>query len=983
MRRNLLRMSMLCLLAMMALVGKAQGDVAALWDFKNVNPSTLKDMSFQGTTGTVASTIEGIELYVDATNGKLHQRDNDAQFNSGTIIRVPVKSAGDEVTVVSYPGYHNYTVAGTAAANDTETYKAVAADAKAGYVEIVGTGSSYLHSIQVVQKAASGSKLVEKALIDTDFQDWTKSSTTSEIKTRFTEETITFTYVNTTVDPEATNDGKFPIATDAAFKGYILADKKEATVTTSAFKNITKIRYRHGATGSNRGWGLKIKAEGDADWTTVSSEVTNGNAWIEKSINKENVQLQWYNLNTSQNAYMFELEIYGNVDLSGAPLLGSFKVNDNTYTGDDFEMGNDGNYAATFELFSSEQMVSSSTNPLKDVTADNGEIGTITYDGDADKCKVTIPVTANGQTVNYIANFIRKPLIKLTYIGADGNEIGQQDVEKDTKIGSFKFNISDVAASKEGWKARGWFKQSYVGEKYTTESIISESVKLYAVETEIEGASLSRKYEFDLRNKNFDPADHEAFSPTGGEWHDTTHGWVFSNGNKIDVLVGPKANVSFTVCAFSNKDAKLTIGDTELPLYDETDGKLVSYTHNGEAGTLTFTVSSPGAAYIHSVKIVNTSSKNYDVDGNKYTVKAGDASSFIDALDAVNGESGTGEVILYLPNGTYNLGNACLTTIGRDNVKIIGESQDGVVIQNKPTTEGIGVTATLLNTSKYLTLENLTLKNAYPYYDPSTGKASASAGRAVCLQDKGNYTVCKNVTMLSYQDTYYSSNNNGYFYFTNCDIHGLVDFVCGGGDVFFENTTFTLESREMTEGKGEVTIAAPNNAKQYGYVMSNCVVDCKSATFNWGRAWDAPSRLAWLNTTLKQPEKIISTRFTPAGMNVAADAFYEYKTKDEAGKVISPATNIINFTHSTGNKEFETILTDKKAADFTKAKVFASTPDEFKTRVGANTDGIKAIDAAKTDARQQADAIYTLQGVRVSKATKGIYIINGKKVVIK
>ena len=32
---------------------------------------------------------------------------------------------------------------------------------------------------------------------------------------------------------------------------------------------------------------------------------------------------------------------------------------------------------------------------------------------------------------------------------------------------------------------------------------------------------------------------------------------------------------------------------------------------------------------------------------------------------------------------------------------------------------------------------------------------------------------------------------------------------------------------------------------------------------------------------------------------------------------------------------------------------------------------------------QDTDVIYTLQGVRVDKATKGVYIINGKKVVIK
>ena len=169
-------------------------------------------------------------------------------------------------------------------------------------------GATY--TLPVVQE---GGTLKEKAIIDTDFQDWTKSNSKSTVSTNFSGETITFTYVNTSVDPEATNEGKFPTATDAAYKGYLLAAKSEATVTTSTFKNITKIRYRHGATGSNRGWGLKMKAAGDADWTLVSDATTNSTAWIEKVINKENVQLQWYNLNTAQNAYMFELEVYANV----------------------------------------------------------------------------------------------------------------------------------------------------------------------------------------------------------------------------------------------------------------------------------------------------------------------------------------------------------------------------------------------------------------------------------------------------------------------------------------------------------------------------------------------------------------------------------------------------------------------------------------------------------------------------------------------
>jgi hypothetical protein len=45
------------------------------------------------------------------------------------------------------------------------------------------------------------------------------------------------------------------------------------------------------------------------------------------------------------------------------------------------------------------------------------------------------------------------------------------------------------------------------------------------------------------------------------------------------------------------------------------------------------------------------------------------------------------------------------------------------------------------------------------------------------------------------------------------------------------------------------------------------------------------------------------------------------------------------------------------------------------------TDGIETIEQAQPVIND--GVIYNLQGVRVDKATKGVYIINGKKVVIK
>jgi pectin methylesterase-like acyl-CoA thioesterase len=94
---------------------------------------------------------------------------------------------------------------------------------------------------------------------------------------------------------------------------------------------------------------------------------------------------------------------------------------------------------------------------------------------------------------------------------------------------------------------------------------------------------------------------------------------------------------------------------------------------------------------------------------------------------------------------------------------------DGTIIRNAPAVanEGISKTATLLNNGSYNYFQDLTIENALDYYN------AGSAGRAVTLQDKGNYTICKNVRLKSYQDTYYSNNANGKFYFEDSDIHAL------------------------------------------------------------------------------------------------------------------------------------------------------------------------------------------------------------------
>lgn len=159
MKRNLLRFGLLSLLLVFACIAKAQ-DVTAIWDFqKNLPEGINTATNFQGTTGDVNSTVEGITMHVDATTGKLKGRTSDAQFNTGTKLQIPVKSAKDVVTVTSYPNYHNYTIGGVAATADITDHKASSAEVAQGYVEVIATGGSYLYQVKVVHEVPSKKRL--------------------------------------------------------------------------------------------------------------------------------------------------------------------------------------------------------------------------------------------------------------------------------------------------------------------------------------------------------------------------------------------------------------------------------------------------------------------------------------------------------------------------------------------------------------------------------------------------------------------------------------------------------------------------------------------------------------------------------------------------------------------------------------------------------------------------------------------------------
>ena len=331
--------------------------------------------------------------------------------------------------------------------------------------------------------------------------------------------------------------------------------------------------------------------------------------------------------------------------------------------------------------------------------------------------------------------------------------------------------------------------------------------------------------------------------------------------------------------------------------------------------------------YLHGVKIVNTSETNYESQGQWYFVKPGSAESLLEVLDIVNGANADKDAersFIFVPDGTYDLGETVKTAISGHNISIIGQSTENTIIVTAPdkSIEGLG-SADMFNVSgTNLYLQDLTLQNALDYYGALDNKQVG--GRAAVINDAGNRTIGKNIRMLSCQDTYYSSNDNMQSYYEDCDIHGTVDFICGGGDVRFQNTTLSLEPRQL-DLKGSRTVVAPRGTVKFGYVFDNCnVVDLAlgNGTWNFGRTWNNQPITVYLNTTLDDnaAATLISSRWIEKGMNNTDPVLFgEYNTLDAAGNNITPASNII---HSHGG-DFETIINAEQAAGFTYEMMFS------------------------------------------------------------
>ena len=504
------------------------------------------------------------------------------------------------------------------------------------------------------------------------------------------------------------------------------------------------------------------------------------------------------------------------------------------------------------------------------------------------------------EACEYVANVI------ITYFDQNGNKLGEEAVEPGTAFVP-KYTVANLPAIGDGLAFRGWFNNS--GVKITEGTAIDADTKLTAKVTAIEKAETGTHYDYDLTSNTWYQEDHELITVDGSYYN--THGWLASS---IKLDVSAKAVVMVRNCQFTDeqtaevKDSKGTIV-ASFQARVEADGGVASFTYKGEPTTLTITY--PASAYIHGVEVYNVESfVSKDETTGYYVISSGDVSSLL--LTIKSAQEGDR---IFLPNGTYDFGETVKTPISANNLSIIGQSADGVIIRNAPDVkvEGLGSADLFQNFSTGLYMQDLTLQNDLDYY-------KAGTGRAPVLQDLGTQTIMKNVNMRSYQDTYYSK--SGDYYFEGGLIQGTVDYICGNGNAYFNGVTLLNKSRSATGSTGDCTITAANTSSNLkGYVFNGCTIETESKTFNFGRSWGT-AKTAFLNTTINSG-KLAATRWTVAGMNSAPVSYKEYNTVDKSGNGMNtPASNIIEFTHSTGNNTMETVLSAEEAQEYALDKFF-------------------------------------------------------------
>lgn len=404
---------------------------------------------------------------------------------------------------------------------------------------------------------------------------------------------------------------------------------------------------------------------------------------------------------------------------------------------------------------------------------------------------------------------------------------------------------------------------------------------------------------------------------------------VFNDGiapvlvNSIPSSGGTGASASGKVVLTFDEKVKISDGTTAL-LGDKTlqpvvSGKTITFAYTGLDYNSEYTFSLgantvsdlAGNTLTSPVSIRFTTMSKPTVTKKNFDFIVGRDGDFKAALTAAKTASSTGSrFYIFFPDGQYNLGETTgdknqMTSVSISNVSYIGQSAEGVILYNKSIQESINSTATLYLTSSSnnIYMQDLSLMNKMDY------RTGSLKGRGVALWDQGNKNIFKNIKLLSNQDTYYTGSSRSYH--ENTEIHGTVDFICGGGDIFFNECLIYLEERSGN------CITAPATGSSWGYVFSNCTIDgfdINNNSYRLGRSWNNAPKCVYLNTTMKL---LPTAEAWGDPMTVVPSVFAEYNSMTSGGAQVNLSNRRTTYVKDATTVQLNPVLTKEQADQYT------------------------------------------------------------------
>ena len=389
----------------------------------------------------------------------------------------------------------------------------------------------------------------------------------------------------------------------------------------------------------------------------------------------------------------------------------------------------------------------------------------------------------------------------------------------------------------------------------------------------------------------------------------------------------------------------------------------------------------------------------------------------------------------------------CITFINASNVSFIGESRDGVVITNgidpADTFNGqYGITSKYdgIGNSDVFQIGSRVSGLYWQDVTVETGMADAT-GRDLAIQDKGTKNIYKNVGLRGYQDTWTSNNDRGLYYFEDGYVRGRTDYMCGKGDIFWNR----VELRQLKGGYAAVPSKPAKYGWIYKDCVINGDESGVDGNYTLGRPWGSgtpialfidtrmnvvPSAIGWNEMSNGWPARFAEYNSMTANGSVIdlsgrkktfgdghannpvltaeealenSDLHRMYGDWDptiatEQAPVPSNVTlfeNTKTLTWTNSNYALlYAIVKNGAVVDFTTEATYTVDDAGAKWAVRAAnemgglgeavpadiTTGIDEI--ADTDAAQP-ERVYNLNGIRVQKPAQGLYIVNGRKVVVK